>query len=269
VLGPLFFSIGAAHILEALAALPASAVWAYLNDILIAIHAGITESAVKAAITAAFATAEREGAIVGLILNWAKSAVWAPANTNAEDLIPQAVAADGCAVVTQGLKILSAPVGTTAFVQESLRGIVARATTTLNQVFAADLPLQHKFVLLRQCVSQIPTFWAQAVLGANTTLAVWDTALIGRAASLVGMDITDSSIQASITHLPVHLGGLGLRAMQDTAPHTFVTSVLFAAALARKRGHEFVCSNVTAQRIRALLPELRAVDACSDVKAWR
>jgi hypothetical protein len=82
-----------------------------------------------------------------------------------KELIPPASLNDDgtcveCAVVEDGLKILGAPVGSQDFVAKSLQGIVKWATATLDLVADAHLPLQHKFVLLRQCVAQIPTFWA-------------------------------------------------------------------------------------------------------------
>jgi hypothetical protein len=162
MLGPLFFTISTTHIIKALIQLPGGRAWAYLNNILIAIMCGIVEAAARAAIVAAFATAEREGALVGLQINRAKLIVW---GDGAENLVPQATAGNklsgqGCTVVEEGLKVLGTPIGSEAFVNRILKGVVARATDTLNLVMDTDLPLQHKFVLLHQCVAQIPTFWA-------------------------------------------------------------------------------------------------------------
>lgn len=271
VLGPLFFAIGAAPVLDEIDAIPYVTPRAYLDDIFVTIPHGVTDAATKAAVAATFATAEREGAAAGLRLNRCKSAVWA---ADAEALLPPHAAGaredvESCAPVREGLKILGAPVGSPAFVAKSLDGIIKRAIGTLDLVADAELPLQHKLVLLRQCVAQIPTFWARAVPDAGPALAVWDTALLRRTGALVGLDVRDGSLQADIARLPVRLGGLGLRSMKDTAPRAFVASILFAAALANTRRSELTCSASTARRLRAALPELARTDACNDEAAWR
>lgn len=279
VLGPLFFSIGAAHILEALATVPSIRPWAYLDDILVAVPHGVSDRAAKAAVAATFATAEREGHHAGLRLNRAKSVVWAAdadhivtalANSDSSNNGEGAERDGGCAAAHDGIKILGAPVGSKAFVDGALQCIVGQATKTLDLVAEADgLPLQHKLILLRQCVTQIPTFWARAVPDAAAALEVWDEALVGRVGALVGVDLTPYSFHTAVAHLPVRLGGLGLRAMSETAPRAFAASVLFAAALARERDAPLVCSAGTAQRLKGLLPELALSNACDDADAWR
>jgi hypothetical protein len=267
VLGPLFFSIGVATTMERLAALPSTHPWAYLDDILSAIAHSLTDEATRALIMLILSTAEDEGQKAGLTLNRAKSIIWA---ADADALRP--AYADGNAsdygVATTGLKILGAPVGDRDFVDKSLELVVARASSALDRVAEAALPLQHKLLLLRQCVAQIPTFWTRAVPDSGPALAHWDAALRRRTGLLLGVEIAEGSHQETIARLPIRLGGLGLRSASESAPRAFAASVLFSAALAGERDVTFPCSEATAARLTAVLPELARTNACNDADTW-
>jgi hypothetical protein len=244
---------------------------AYLNDIFITIPHSVTDAATKATVAATFTTAEHEGAAAGLQLNRCKSAVWA---ADAEALLPPHTTGaqediESCAPVHEGLKILRAPMGSPAFIAKSLNGIIKCAIGTLNLIANAKLPLQHKLVLLQQCVAQIPTFWAHAMPNAGPALTIWDTALLRRTGALVGLNMQDSSLQANIMRLPVHLGSLGLQSMKDTAPQAFMASILFTTTLANARQSKLTCSASTAQRLRAALPKLARTNTCNNEAAWR
>jgi hypothetical protein len=209
VLGPLFFSIGVAATMERLAALPSTHPWAYLDDILSAIAHGLTDEATRLLIMLILSMAEDEGHKAGLTLNRSKSIIWA---ANADTLRPACADGDTSdyGTATTGLKILGAPVGDRDFVDRSLESVVARASSALDRVADAALPLQHKLLLLRQCVAQIPTFWARAVPDSGLALAHWDAALRRRTGLLLGVEIADGSHQETIARLPIRLGGLGL-----------------------------------------------------------
>jgi hypothetical protein len=176
VLRVLFFSIGAAHILDTLTDLPNVRLWAYLDDILVAVLQGVTDKGTKAAVALTFTTAECEGGLASLHLNWAKSVVWAQDtrahvptsnnNSNSKNDV-------GWATVVKGLKILGMPIGACNYVARTLRDIVTCATSMLDLVADTSILLQHKLVLLQQCVTQIPMFYAQAVPGARPVLAIW------------------------------------------------------------------------------------------------
>jgi hypothetical protein len=102
---------------------------------------------------------------------------------------------------------------------------------TLDLIAEADsLPLQHKLILLWQCITQILTFWAQAVPA--TALKAWDKVLVGQVGAIVDVNLVLYLFHMAVAHVPAQLGRLGLCTMSETVLCALVASILFAAVLA-------------------------------------
>lgn len=321
-LGPLFFAIGMASVLDGLTGLPGCMTWAYLDDIQVGIDASLPDGCVDSAARTIQNVAEEAGRLVGLSLNRHKCTLWCPPRqaTNAatddrrqyrqrphgKEVMPDdedgASAEDAsdheqdglharrCCQdggrhdddgVTDGITVLGAPVGLPAYVQARLAVLMAGKLPVIEAIRGAHgLPLQHKLLLLRQCVAQIPSFWARAVPNAQQTLIGWDHAVVSAVRDLAGLDCgndhgvgegnadaaaavthanadTDlAAVQADLISLPVRLGGLGVRAAAPAAPRAFASSLLSACG---RLDYDLPCSGTTAAYLAGdAAPELEA-----------
>lgn len=101
-----------------------------------------------------------------------------------------------------GLKILGAPMGSRAYVNGMLQ-CIALAVGMLDLVAEADgLLLQHKLILLWQCITQILTFWVQAVPGVAATLEAWDEVLVEWLGMLVDVNLMLYLFHMVVAHMP-------------------------------------------------------------------
>ena len=263
VLGPLFFAIGIAPVVKEVRALPGADPRAYLDDINVAITRLLAKEAVPDCVQQILETVQRAAARINLRLNLAKCVLWAPEDAKA--LLPYPGA---CRTATEGLKVLGAPLGTPVFVQEFMGQISARCRDSLALVVSADLPLQHKLLLVRNCVSQVPTFWLRTVPAAGPALEDWDAEVLQSLGQMIGLHVTPGSVEELVARQPVRLGGLGLRSAADQAPRAYASSLLFAAAVARERNRTVECGPTSARAMAAVLPEFVEAAVCPDADGW-
>ena len=175
---------------------------------------------------------------MGLKLNEDKCALWA------RDAAAVAPPGRLCALSVKGLKILGSPVGEDDFVNCELAAIEARCCASLARVVEADLPLQHRALLLRVCAAQEPTFWTRTVPGAGGGLQKWDDEVRKGVERTFGVPVEAGSALDALIRLPDSGGRLGLRSAVEVAPRAFAASVLWAAQWAQlhPRGGTFPCS---------------------------
>jgi hypothetical protein len=262
VLGPLFFLLGVAPTINTLTKIKGCHPWAYLNNINVIIKQGLCPSAAQACMAAVFETMEWVGGQVGLCLNWAKCLLWAG---DAEALV---LYLGACATMMDGLKLLSVPVGMPWFVAEGLVHMEAKCAAMLECVVEVELPLQHCFLLLCQCVTQVPTFWACMVPGAVPALVLGDAVLLWCVGGFLGVPIELGLLQEWIAWLPMHLGGMGLHAVEDQAKCAFGALLLFAAMVVHEQVADFPCSVASVEWIAGLLLELVVAGLCHSPDSW-
>ena len=182
----------------------------------------------------------REGEPRGLTLSRAatvqapsmpKSVVWSPTDLSGEAEqdplqrgIPKVRGGDG-------IVVLGAPVGYTAFVKEKLQKRVEKVQSVVELLPLLKDP-HSEFVLLRSCLS-LPKimFMLRAV---DTTdhleqLTNFDLIIRGGLSRILGANLTDQ--QWAQSSLPSAMGGLGLRCAIDHAPIAHAVSLLAAKPL--------------------------------------
>jgi len=234
-LGPLFFSIGLAPIVETIASMRAIMPWAYIDDILAGLTKGLTREAIMAAAHHLMDTVEQEGAKQGLKLNRAKCILWIPGGSSSsggsgggggannrgqeeEDKEEEEEEEEEedhhhhyhCPSPKEdGLKILGAPVGHADYMQHQLEAILQRESKAVTTICQAEgLSLQHKLLLLRCCTAQVPIFWARTVRAASGPMAqIWDPAIAAGIQELLGVDLTSPDFTIAAAAAPVGTEG--------------------------------------------------------------
>ena len=134
---------------------------------------------------------------------------------------------------TEGITVLGAPVGYSAFV----RGKVEEKVEKIRQI-TEMLPLLKdphcEFVLLRSCLALPKMMFLLRALDTSNhedLLRTFDSITRDALSKILGSTISDSQwLQA---RLPVAMGGLGLRAAEDHAPIAFASSLLSSQSLVR------------------------------------
>ena len=177
-----------------------------------------------------------EGPSKGLILSTAatsapappKSTIWSPGHVGgAEDPLDRGLER----VTAEGVTLLGAPLGSPAFVEESLKHKVQKVEEITGLLPLLEDP-HTEFTLLRSCLA-LPkiSFLLRAVDTSTHTgqLQKFDRVTREGLTRILGSPLNERSW--SQAKLPVALGGLGLRGAEDHAPVAYAASLLCSQLL--------------------------------------
>ena len=177
-----------------------------------------------------------EGPPKGLILSTAatsapappKSTIWSPGHVGgAEDPLDRGLER----VTAEGVTLLGAPLGSPAFVEESLKHKVQKVEEITGLLPLLEDP-HTEFTLLRSCLA-LPkiSFLLRAVDTSTHTgqLQKFDRVTREGLTRILGSPLNERSW--SQAKLPVALGGLGLRGAEDHAPVAYAASLLCSQLL--------------------------------------
>ena len=173
-------------------------------------------------------------------------------------------------VTTEGTTILGVPVGQPGFVHNvTLKKLHQWSRRLLHRLASAeDLSRQAKMLILRQCISFKPAFLARTLhlneppgsrfssdlfeSRSSTALLFrfWDANVLSLVRYIAGgMKASDGV--PTLSHLPIKLGGLGIRMQGAQADMAFTASLTAANYIyARIQGHPTLLSRYTKQRIQ-------------------
>lgn len=260
-LGPLFFSMAFRRLLDQVASdLPSFHQFAYMDDHKLVLMAppssssSSTVQSISSSVQHLLALINRVGSPLGLQLNLPKSSLWLPRCSSDLDALALQVRSHfpDLSVVTSGVSILGVPMGSAGYVQSvmsiKLDKLIQRCLDRMTD--CAQLPLQSRLLILRQCLSTIPNFWARTLhiqpsssssLSSSSSsnlempqsiadiFSTWDEHVLN---AVAGWSHTSSSdLPWQLVHLPLKRGGLGLRLARLQHLHAFAASVLSCASL--------------------------------------
>lgn len=258
-LGPLFFSMAFRRLLDRVASdLPSFHQFAYMDDHKLVFMAPPSSSSLALPISTAvnhlLTLIRNVGSPLGLQLNLSKSSLWLTRCPS--DLHPLALQVrsqvSSLSVVTSGVSILGVPMGSAGFVQSvmstKLDKLIQRCLDRMTD--CPQLPLQSRLLILRQCLSTIPNFWARTLHShahpSSTSPSIapshlempqsipnifstWDDHVLNAVATW--SHTSSSDLPWQLVHLPLKRGGLGLRLARLQHLHAFAASVLDCASL--------------------------------------
>ena len=150
--------------------------------------------------------------------------------------------------------------------------IKEKAIIALAAVQDATIPLQYKFLLIRQCVIAIPTFWMRTVPVFFHLSRNWYQVVKESISSLFDFNIETDSFAEQVLQLPVRFGGFGIRDPSFQSHAAFAASLLSSAKCAESRLQPFPCSESSAERFELLLEEIITAgllgNDISDPRRW-
>ncbi len=171
-------------------------------------------------------------------------------------------------VTDQGLDILGVPVGRDEYIRRQVASKIKQWTERmLVRLYDCDLPIQHKVLLLRQCVATAPSFLARNVsLSAHhpetnhpsiddlsdtaSIFRTWDDRVHTVVAAWARIDET-ANIKPLMIHLPLRLGGLGIRAMSIQADMYHAMSFIQSnTSHINMHGSPLIPGSATVERVR-------------------
>jgi hypothetical protein len=210
VLGPLFFAMALQPVLVSVQkAHPEVLITAYLDDVN-ALGATLKASDASLALVAALPA-------IGLQVNVSKSFVY-----SSSDLPPDLF--QGMEVITEGTRVLGAPVGSAGFQQRFVAGKLKAAATAVQQVLQFSSK-QVALMMLRYCAVSSPVMLMRTVFPEHMhdAAAAFDEEIRSCLSSLLGVPLSDQAwLQASLPLRP----GLGLSLAVDTCLPAFSASWL-------------------------------------------
>ena len=154
---------------------------------------------------------------------------------------------------SQGIVALGAPSGSDGFVDDSLMECLTKQAAVLKQI--EEFEVRHALAMVRASVSTRPMFWARTTLPDRGVEAfdAFDSAIDRTLAKLSGgSTLSLSDAGKAIRHLPVGLGGLGMRRFglvrDECWAASFHTAVPFLRSLKQLGQHQEVATLLTVQR---------------------
>ena len=207
-LGSLLFSVAIHPVLAAVAErYPEVAVLGYLDD--------GTLIGVREDVDAAKALMTRRLAVMGLRVNPSKCRRWV----------------GGGVAEQEPLHVLGVPIGHPTAVKEAVEAVCDTQSSVIPLL--SSLPPSVAFAILHACVNARPVFLARCAMPATTVdaLRAFDRRVTEGLTTLMGLtgEALPNTADA-IRGLPLRLGGLGLRRLQDLAEMAFTSSFLRAAS---------------------------------------
>lgn len=219
-LGPLYFALGIQEILRRSATNGSARVFAYLDDI--NLFGNLTDC------LSAYDRIRKDASKIGLILNPSKSVIHSKLQPDFSNFPYHPTWSQ------DGIKILGVPVGNGDYVRTVVQHKLEKASAVLPAI--QELEPGLGLSLINQCINVRPIFIARTIIPSvvKDHLMHFDTKIDLCLAKLCKHEQLNE-VSASVRHLPVDRGGIGVRRIAECEPH-FSQSFLHAYLMMTKLG---------------------------------